>query len=119
MFLDEGAGVIALLRQAAARPVAVRPVATTAYLNRLLTEAGEPVSPTPVQVPAASLVETLSAREMEVLRLLASSLSAGEIANELVVSPSTVHSHIKSIYAKLEVHSRYQAVARARAVKLI
>jgi LuxR family maltose regulon positive regulatory protein len=123
IFLDEGEGAIALLRQAVARPTAGRSASTTAYLHQLLAAAGESEAalfPT-ARVPAhaASPTEPLSNREMDILRLLAGSLSATEIADELVVSPSTVRSHIKSIYAKLEVHSRYQAVARARELKLI
>jgi LuxR family transcriptional regulator, maltose regulon positive regulatory protein len=119
--LDEGEGVVALLRQAVARPTAGRPASTTAYLHQLLVAAGEAeaaLSP-PAPATVASLTEPLSAREMDVMRLLTGSLSASEIATELVVSPSTVRSHIKSIYAKLEVHSRYQAVARAKELKLI
>jgi LuxR family maltose regulon positive regulatory protein len=119
-FLDEGEGVIALLRQAANRPVDVRPTSTTAYLHRLLTAAGEPATAPLTPRPARPLsIEFLTSREMDVLRLLGGSLSAAEIADELVVSVSTVHSHIKSIYAKLGVHSRYQAVARAKTLKLI
>jgi LuxR family maltose regulon positive regulatory protein len=107
-FLDEGEGVIALLRQAANRPVDVRPTSTTAYLHRLLTAAGEPATAPLTSRPARPLsIEFLTSREMDVLRLLGGSLSAAEIADELVVSVSTVHSHIKSIYAKLGVHSRY------------
>jgi LuxR family maltose regulon positive regulatory protein len=119
--LDEGEGVVALLRQAVARPTAGRLASTTAYLHQLLVAAGEAeaaLSP-PAPATVASLTEPLSAREMDVMRLLTGSLSASEIATELVVSPSTVRSHIKSIYAKLEVHSRYQAVARAKELKLI
>jgi two-component system, NarL family, nitrate/nitrite response regulator NarL len=55
----------------------------------------------------------LTAREGEVLRLLASGLSQGEIAKELVISSKTVASHIERILAKLGVHSRAQAVAVA------
>jgi len=118
-FLDEGWGLLDLLRQAAAHPATNRPTAVTAYLNRLLAEAGETGAPAVPSTAPTPLIEPLSGREVDVLRLLAGSLSAAEIADELVISSHTVHSHIKSIYAKLEVHSRYQAVDRAKTLKLI
>ena len=62
---------------------------------------------------AEVLVEPLSEREREVLRLLATDLSGPEIARELVVSLNTVRTHTKNIYAKLGVNSRRAAVRRA------
>ena len=56
--------------------------------------------------------DDLSERELTVLRLLASDLSEREIAAELYLSFNTVHSHVKSIYRKLGVSSRAEAVAR-------
>lgn len=53
-------------------------------------------------------------REMDVLRLLEKGLSQREIANELFLSFNTIHSHCKSLYAKLEASSRDEAVERAR-----
>ncbi|WP_344016648.1 helix-turn-helix transcriptional regulator [Pseudonocardia xinjiangensis] len=55
----------------------------------------------------------LSERELVVLALLPSLLSAGEIAAELTVSVNTVKSHIRSIYAKLSVSTRREAVRQA------
>jgi LuxR family maltose regulon positive regulatory protein len=66
-----------------------------------------------------TLVEPLSERERDVLRLLASDLSGPEIARELVVSLNTVRTHTKSIYAKLGVNSRRTAVRRARELDLL
>jgi LuxR family maltose regulon positive regulatory protein len=66
-----------------------------------------------------TLVEPLSKRELEVLRLLATDLSAPEIAQELYVSRNTVRTHIKNVYGKLDVHSREDAVARATALGLL
>ena len=65
------------------------------------------------------LVEALSPRETEVLRLLTTHLSHAEMADELVVSVNTVRSHVKSIYSKLDVHSRMEAVERARELGLL
>ena len=72
-----------------------------------------------VAAAAERLVEPLSERELEVLRLLADGLSNPEIAAALVVAVSTVHSHCKSIYGKLGVHRRWDAVQRARDLSLI
>ena len=65
------------------------------------------------------LIEALSARELEVLRLLAAGRSNAEMAAELFVEQSTVKTHLIHLYRKLEVHSRTQAVARARALRLL
>jgi LuxR family maltose regulon positive regulatory protein len=59
------------------------------------------------------LVDPLSDRELEVLRLLASELSGPDIARYLVVSLNTVRTHTKNIYLKLGVNNRREAVRRA------
>jgi LuxR family maltose regulon positive regulatory protein len=65
------------------------------------------------------LMEPLSERELQVLRLLNTDLSTPEIANQLVVAVSTIRSHIKNIYSKLDVHSRMEAVDKAKQSNLI
>ena len=60
------------------------------------------------------LVEPLSDREIEVLRLMADGLKYKEIAEKLVISLNTIRHHTRNIYGKLGVSSRAQAVARAR-----
>ena len=65
------------------------------------------------------LLEPLTSREQDVLELLAAGLSNTEIAARLIVTVGTVKTHIKSIYGKLGVHSRTQAIARAREVGLL
>jgi LuxR family maltose regulon positive regulatory protein len=78
------------------------------------------VVPTPsLQPPASTLVEPLSARELEVLRLFNTELSGPEIARELVIGLSTVRTYTKSIYTKLKVNSRRAAVKRAAELGLI
>jgi LuxR family maltose regulon positive regulatory protein len=69
--------------------------------------------------PAATLIEPLSDRERDVLRLLPTLLRTPEIAGELFVSVNTVKTHVKSIYRKLGVSSRRDAVARGRELRLI
>jgi LuxR family maltose regulon positive regulatory protein len=71
----------------------------------------------PVQ-PKLPLIEPLSERELEVLKLLRSELSGPEIAQQLCVSPNTLHTHTKSIYNKLGVNNRRMAVRRAEELNL-
>src|SRR5215211_8866948 len=70
-------------------------------------------------VPAQPLVDPLSMREMQVLRLLDSELSGPEVARELFVSHNTVRTHTRHIFAKLQVTTRRAAVLRAREYGLL
>ena len=76
---------------------------------------------TPASPPAGAQppLEPLSETEIRVLRYLPTNLSIPEIANELYVSPNTVKTHIRHLYAKLGTHRRGEAVARARALGLL
>jgi LuxR family transcriptional regulator, maltose regulon positive regulatory protein len=65
------------------------------------------------------LHESLSAREVAVLRFLPTMMSNGEIAAELFVSVNTVKTHLKAIYRKLDVPDRREAVRRARELELL
>jgi LuxR family maltose regulon positive regulatory protein len=67
----------------------------------------------------APLLDELSDAELRVLRYLPSNLKAPEIASELYVSPNTVRTHLRHIYAKLDVHTRGDAVSRARELGLL
>jgi LuxR family maltose regulon positive regulatory protein len=75
----------------------------------------------PAPTPAGSQppLEPLSDSEIRVLRYLPTNLSTPEIANELYVSPNTVKTHIRNLYAKLGTHRRAEAVAQARALGLL
>ncbi len=116
-FLSLGEAPIPLLREAVGRRNL-----HAAYATRLLaflvpaTEATASLVP---PSPGVSLLEPLSEREHEVLHLLASALSTDEIAQTLYLSVHTVRSHLKSLYSKLDVHSRYEAVARAQDLHLL
>jgi LuxR family maltose regulon positive regulatory protein len=89
-------------------------------LARTAVPAGTgPAGAQPEALRRTALPEPLSAREVEVLQLLARGLSTPEIARELVVAPSTVRSHLKSIYGKLGVGRRWAAVARAQELRLL
>jgi LuxR family maltose regulon positive regulatory protein len=112
IFVDEGEPMLALLRHARSRGV------VPDYLDKLLAAFG---TTTQVSSPplAAVLIDPLSEREREILRLIAAGLSTHEIADELVIVVGTVRNHIKHIYSKLDAHSRLQAVERARTLNLL
>ena len=73
----------------------------------------------PLRGPAAPLHDELSEAELRVVRYLPSNMTASAIASELVVSTNTVRTHMRHIYAKLDAHSRSEAVARARELGLV
>jgi LuxR family maltose regulon positive regulatory protein len=83
---------------------------------------GDPVAvstPGPDRPGADRLIEPLTGRELDVMRLLTSELDGPSIARELVLSLNTVRTHTKNIYAKLGVTSRRAAVARAHQLNLL
>jgi LuxR family transcriptional regulator, maltose regulon positive regulatory protein len=104
VFIDEGPPMASLLRALAKQGTAGN------YVRRLLAAATETEHDGPVR---QDLVEPLSDRELDVLRLLGTELGGPAIARELVVSLSTVRTHTKHIYAKLAVTNRRAAVRRA------
>lgn len=78
--------------------------------------------PAPSQTPDAAiepLIEPLSERELEVLRLVDQGLSDSKIAKELILATGTIKRHLNNIYGKLGVHTRTQALARAHALGLL
>ena len=107
-FVDEGASMAALLSSPA---VATR---MPEYTARLLS-AFEDTSPPP---GASALVEPLSQRELEVLRLIGQGLSNQEIGARLFLALDTVKGHNRKIFGKLQVQRRTEAVARARELGL-
>jgi LuxR family maltose regulon positive regulatory protein len=124
--LAGGEALIPLLRDAAIRG------ATTGFARELLvakdTRGGVGksvlINEAELQKSGAAdlqfaLIDPLTERELEVLRMLNSQLSIPEIAQELYIAPSTVRSHVRSIYGKLDVHGRIEATIRAKELQLI
>ena len=124
LFVDEGEPMARLLHEAAAGGI------LPGYTSRLLAgfEAKQERSAVEFALPDSRgqpssapqpLVEPLSHRELEVLRLFKTDLMGPEIAEELVIALSTVRTHTKSIYSKLNVTNRRAAVKRAAELGLI
>ena len=111
LFVDEGEPMVALLHQAHAHRIAPD------YVVTLLSAFGEQAKASPSR--AFPLVETLTERELAVLRLLVKGLSNAEIARELIITVGTVKRHVNSIYSKLGVNSRTQAIARVQTLHLL
>jgi len=116
VFADEGLPMAALLRAAARVTRGEHQGIAQSYVRRLLAAVDKTGDSTPV---TQGLIEPLSERELEVLRLLGTELDGPDIARELVVSLSTVRTHTRNIYAKLSVNSRRAAVRRAEELDLL
>ena len=110
VFLDEGEDLVQLLYQAIAQGH------SSVYVRKLLaafSQTGQPAASDEAKTSADRLLEPLSRRELEVLKLIAVGLSNGEIAVRLTISLSTVKGHTANIYGKLGVNNRTQAVSEA------
>ncbi|MEO8393683.1 MAG: LuxR C-terminal-related transcriptional regulator [Chloroflexota bacterium] len=110
LFVDEGAAMTILLEKAAKYGIAPN------YVRQILTAFGKLEDRPPVN---QSLIDPLSERELDVLRLLGTDLDGPEIARQLVVSLNTLRTHTKNIYTKLGVNSRREAVHRADELSLL
>jgi LuxR family maltose regulon positive regulatory protein len=119
LFVDQGPPMAQLLAQAAARGIA------TDYTARLLTalaaDAPQPAGGAlrPASTHPQALIDPLTERELEVLRLIAQGLSNPEIGERLFLALDTVKGHNRRIFDKLQVQRRTEAVARARELGLI
>jgi len=109
IFADEGTPMASLLSAAAKQGTARN------YVRQLLAAVKQTEDSDPV---TQGLIEPLSERELDVLRLLGTDLGGPDIARELVVSLNTIRTHTKNIYAKLGVNNRRAAVRRARELDL-
>ena len=110
IFLDEGEPMARLLHLARSRQM------ETEYATELLSIIGEAAGTTRPQ--SQTLIESLTSREMEVLKLIEAGHSNQEISEQMVISIATVKRHISNIYTKLGVNSRTQAVAIGKELRL-
>jgi LuxR family maltose regulon positive regulatory protein len=116
LFLDEGAPMLSLLRDAKADGSGGH---QARRLTRVHASAEVASTPDSGRRAAQTAVESLSDRELQVLRLLDSELTGPQIARELFVSHNTVRTHTQHIFTKLDVVNRRAAVLRARERGLI
>jgi LuxR family maltose regulon positive regulatory protein len=120
IFIERGTPMLRLLRLAASRG------GHTEYINLLLpvfktskTLYGVKVERTQKDIKSLALLEPLSEREQQVLRLLQSTMTSEEISRELFISVNTTRTHIRNIYSKLDVHGRIEAIRKAKELELI
>jgi LuxR family maltose regulon positive regulatory protein len=116
LFIDEGPAMARLLSEASAQGI------MPDYIGKLLAvfEIEEQKSEEKSSLPSAQpLVDPLSQRELQVLRLIAQGLSNHEIGDRLFLALDTVKGHNRRIYDKLQVQRRTEAVARARELGLL
>jgi LuxR family maltose regulon positive regulatory protein len=120
IFVDEG-NAMQLLISDFRLTIAARAHPLLGYVDRILCffpQAIEVTSQSKIKKQKAEMVEPLSEREMEVLRLLRSELSGPEIAQQLIVSLNTLRTHTKNIFNKLGVNNRRAAVRCAEELEL-
>jgi len=124
VFIDEGEPMARLLYRAAENGI------TPAYTGMLLAayqQSTQELAPATIHItpasggsePSFSIVEPLSERETEVLICIADGLTNQEIALRLTISLTTVKTHTRNIYRKLDVNSRTQAVARGKSLGIL
>ena len=120
IFVERGAPMQSLLQLASRQGI------RTEYINKLLPAfksrglSKKPVitKTQPIEQGTA-LIEPLSERELQVLRLLQSAMTSEEISRELLISVNTARTHIRNVYGKLAVHGRIEAIQKAKELKLI
>jgi LuxR family maltose regulon positive regulatory protein len=108
--MESGSAMISLLQQLPAQ-------GSTYYFKKQLLEMLE----VPIVSPngQVAMIESLTQRESEILEMLSQRLQDKEIAKHLNISPTTVKSHLKNIYQKLDVHNRREAVVQGGKFGLI
>lgn len=117
VFVDEGDAMRSLLEKLPRN----RNHSLSSYLDWILAAFPQP-EPAPKSAPVSQqlgLIEPLSERELEVLKLLRSELSGPEVAQQLVISLNTMRTHTKNIFSKLGVNNRRAAVRRAEELGLL
>jgi len=119
IFVDEGAPMAQLLSEAAAHGIMPDYVVKLLAAFQDVTKDEGRTTELASVIRPSSLIEPLSERELEVLRLLRTDLNGPEIARECMVSLTTIRTHTQNIYAKLGVNNRRAAVRRAEGLDLL
>lgn len=119
IFVDEGIEMTRLLSEAAAQKIMPDYVSRLRAVFENKKQKSEDKSSLPKTPSTESLIEPLSKRELEVLRLIAQGLSNRAIGERLFVALDTVKGHNRNIFGKLQVKRRTEAVARARELGLL
>jgi LuxR family transcriptional regulator, maltose regulon positive regulatory protein len=121
IFVDEGEAMRSLLRVLLEEQARMRDHPLSGYADSLLAAFTQPVTApkSAISHQESVLLEPLSARELEVLKLLGTELSGPEIARKVSVSLNTVRTHTKNIYGKLGANNRRAAVRRAEELDLL
>jgi LuxR family maltose regulon positive regulatory protein len=119
-FLDEGQAMLDLISFACR----YRPAVAMQYMAALLADRPRAASPSATSSPFPTsrrrpVPEVLSEREIQVIGLMAQGMTYQQIAEELVIALSTVQTHVKNAYSKLDAHSSLEAVSRARQLNLL
>ncbi len=117
VFVDEGTPMARLLYEALSH--GVEPEHTRRLLAAFPVAESEQTASSRSRGPESELVEPLSARELEVLQLIAEGLTNRDAATRLYLSPHTVKVHTRNIFTKLAVKNRTQAVARGKAFGIL
>ncbi len=112
LFIDEGRNMQSILYRAQKKGMG------HPYTKTLLGAFNDEIGELP-DLTLPTLPEPLSDREMEVLMLLSTEMTAAEMAGKLIVAKSTVDTHIKHIYSKLGVNRRLEAIQRAKELGLL
>lgn len=119
VFLDEGRPVEELLQASSKRVMGPLKTYIDKLINAFKMPADKPADLSTYPFQPGLLIEPLTGREAEVLRLLAAGLSNQEIAEKLILSEGTIKTHTHNLYGKLGVQSRTRAIARAKELNLI
>ena len=119
-FVDSGEWAMSLVRELRASRGEAASGLWNDYLGRLLQMGGTEPAPAPPVQPssdgAAGIIEALTGREREILALLSRGLSNKEVGRSLKIGPETVKWHLKNVFGKLGVTTRYHAIRRAQAL---
>jgi LuxR family transcriptional regulator, maltose regulon positive regulatory protein len=114
-FIEHGSSLLPMLQEILSGGFSVE------FIKKLLLEIDKELGDKKkyIRIPSQKLIEPLSERELQVLRLLNSALTSEEMAGELLVSVNTIRTHIRNIYSKFDVHGRVEAIQKAKDFGLI